>query len=133
METTMTTLNASLRRVPLIASAIFGALAMISGALATADESNAAARAVVQYGDLELSNSQGAGALYDRIAAAAGEVCQAYADDGHNLTVHFRVRACVHKAIADAVIEVGSPELLAIYGAKTGLPIPRRVAAVQAR
>ena len=129
----MKTLDTSMHQAPLMASALFGALALISGALSTAAESDAVPHALVKYGDLDLSNPQGARALYNRIAAAAGEVCKSYTIDSRNLTTQMQVRACVHKAIAEAVIKVGRPELAAIYGAKTGRPVSTLMAVAQTR
>jgi UrcA family protein len=131
-EITVKKPNTSTHRAP-ITAAIFGAVALISAALAAAADSNDAPQAVVKYGDLNLSSPRSAGLLYNRIAEAAGEVCRASEIDSSNLTVQFRVRACIHKAIADAVIKIGRPELFAIYKVKMAHPVAATVAVAQAR
>ncbi len=73
---------------------------------------------VVQFGDLNLSNPQGAAALYRRIASAANEVCDAYGIDSRVLGSRTSIDACVKKAISDAVTKVGRSELFAVYNAK---------------
>jgi UrcA family protein len=90
-------------------------------------------RIVVKFGDLNLSNPQGAAKLYSRITSAANEVCKRFEIDSSNLQARARLNGCVLKAIADAVATVAQPELLAIYRAKNRQPLPILVAAAQAR
>jgi UrcA family protein len=82
----------------------------------------------VKFGDLTLSNPQGAATLYRRIAAAARDVCGSYDLDRWNLGSRASLNACVHKAIADAVTKVGQAELFAVYNAKNHQPLPITVA-----
>ena len=117
----------------LIATAIFGALAASGGAMCMAADSSDALQAVVKFGDLNLGNSRGAAVLYSRISAAAHEVCKSFDIDSRDLGSRSRLDACVHKAIADAVIKVGQPQLFAIYNAKNHQPLPIMVAATQTR
>ncbi|MGC1521976.1 MAG: UrcA family protein, partial [Steroidobacteraceae bacterium] len=76
---------------------------------------NDAPQVVVKYGDLNLSNPQGAATLYHRIKSAAVTVCS---PQDESLARMSRVQACVHKAIADAVTKVNQAELSAIYNSK---------------
>jgi UrcA family protein len=99
----------------LISTAIFGALALSWGTMSIAAD-DAAPQAVVKFEDLNLSNPQGAAALYHRIWGAAITVCRP--QDNGTLASKGRVDTCVHKAIADAVAKVGRAELFAVYNAK---------------
>jgi len=96
-------------------NAIFGALALSWGTMSIAAD-DTAPQAVVKFGDLNLSNPQGATALYHRIWGAAIAVCRP--QDNGTLASRGRVQTCVDKAIADAVAEVGRAELFAVYNAK---------------
>ena len=80
----------------------------------------------VKYGDLNLAKPEGASALYSRIVGAAHDVCDLPAE---GLTFRAEAQACREKAIANAVIKVGHPELTAIYNAKNREPLPVTVAA----
>jgi len=118
----------------LIATAIVSALASSFAVVCAAADGTETVSVVVKFGDLNLSNPQGAATLYGRIAAAAYSVCGSYnSDDAFHHGSLSRVNACVHKAIADAVTRVGQPELLAVYNAKNRQPLPITVAAAQAR
>jgi UrcA family protein len=72
----------------------------------------------VRYSDLNLSTQQGSQALYTRIVAAAAQVCQV--DDIRNLKAVAAARSCRAQAIAQAVHEVGSPALAALYASAAG-------------
>jgi UrcA family protein len=84
---------------------------------------------VVKYGDLDISDPNGAAVLYGRIHNAAEIVCSPY-DLSGSLSAKFRFNACINEAVAVAVTEVNEPELLAVYVAKTGKPPQALVAAV---
>src|ERR1017187_3882546 len=116
-ETTMNTLITSTNLSRLISTAIFGVLTLSWGAMSIAADESDAPQAVVKFGDLNLSNPQGAAALYHRIWSAAVTVCRPQ-DDG-SLASMSRVQTCVHKAIADAVTKVDRAELFAVYNAKS--------------
>jgi UrcA family protein len=66
----------------------------------------------VSFRDLDLSTSNGAEALYERIAAAAREVCR-----GAELA---SIRECRAVAVDDAVKGVGSPLLTSIHRSTVG-------------
>src|ERR1019366_9219136 len=62
-ETTMNTLITSTNLSGLISTAIFGVLTLSWGAMSIAADESDAPQAVVKFGDLNLSNPQGAAAL----------------------------------------------------------------------
>jgi len=123
--------SASLRR--LFSPALFGALALSCGTLSIAADPGDAYQAVVKFGDLNLSNPQGATVLYSRIVAAAREVCNPFNYEGHYLGAQASVEACVRKAVRKAVTEVGQSELLAVYSEKNREALPITIAAAQTR
>ena len=125
----MKTLLASAKHPGLVTAAIFGALALGCGAVSIAADRSDVPQAVVKFGDLNLSNRQGAATLYNRIVFAAYEVCKSFDSDIRNLASHAHLNACVHRAIADAVTKVGQAELIAVYNAGSRQPLPITVAA----
>jgi len=115
----MKTMNISTQPRRLLAIAVLGALAAgFAGLSAAADQVITESRTVT-YGDLNLSNPKGASELYRRIVAASHEVC----GSSDNLGELAREQACRRKAIADAVIGVGEPGLIAVYNAKNRQPL----------
>ncbi len=102
----------------LIAAAIFSAVASAFTAVSAAADSTDVPQVVVKYADLNVSNPQGAAALYGRIRSAAERVCPRF--ERFNLASKERMDACVHKAIMDAVTTVNQPALFAEYNAKNG-------------
>jgi UrcA family protein len=123
-----TTTTATRLRV-LIATAIVSALATSFAVDCAAADSTKAPSVIVKYGDLNLSNPQGAATLYNRIAFAAHEVCKSFDTDIRDLASQAQLNACVHRAIANAVTKVGQPELIAVYNARNRQPLPITVAA----
>jgi UrcA family protein len=132
LETIMTTLFTSTHLSRLITTAIFGALALSGSAASIAADTSEAPQVIVKFGDLNLSNPQGAAKLYSRITTAAYEVCKSF-DVNRDLGSRARLTDCLHKAIADAVTKVGQPELIAIYNAKNHQPLPTIVVAAHSR
>jgi UrcA family protein len=120
-ETIMNTIT-STRFRGLIATAIVSALASSFTAVCAAADSTDAPTAIVKYGDLNVSTSQGAASLYWRIRMAAETVCRPL--DGGDLASKMRNGACVSKAIADAVTKVDQPELFDVYNAKNTTRMP---------
>lgn len=125
----MKTLTPSAKLTRLVTATIFGALALSCGTLSIAADLRDVPQVIVKFGDLELSNRQGAATLYNRIVAAAYEVCKSFDADIRNNRSYARWEACVHNTIADAVTKVGQPELFAIYNARNRQPLPNTVAA----
>lgn len=108
------------------ASAVFGALTCSLATLCNAAEP-AAHQITVKFADLNVSNPQGAAALYARIQLAARGVCPSFGTRDLSSTV--LMEACVHKAIADAVAKVGQRALFEVYNARNGQPTPIVLAA----
>jgi UrcA family protein len=124
----MNTTTPSARLRGFIATAIFSALAASFAAVCTAADSSDTRSQTVKYGDLNVSNPEGAAALYQRIAAAANNVCRSFELDSRYIGSQRGLNACVHKAIADAVTKVGRPELFTVYNSKNRRPLPVTVA-----
>jgi UrcA family protein len=130
---TMNTITPSSRLRGLIAMAIVSTFASSFAAVCAAADRIETVSAVVKYGDLNISNPEGAAALYRRIVAAARNLCGPYDVDTRDLVAGARMERCAHKAIADAVTKVGQSELFAVYNAKNREPLPITVAATQRR
>ncbi|MGH8291587.1 MAG: UrcA family protein [Steroidobacteraceae bacterium] len=126
----MNTLITSTNLPRLIIPAILGALALSCGAVSSAADTSMP-RVVVKFGDLNLSNPEGAAALYGRIAYAADVVCDSFSVDIRDHDTQDQVTGCVRKAIADAVNKVDRPELFAVYNGKNHRLLSIRIAAVQ--
>jgi UrcA family protein len=104
--------------LPLAAAAtaltlVFATLPAHAGTPASAES-----RVAVRYADLDLASDAGAAALYQRIAAAAREVCPGYFESRH-LLHRQAVRECRESAIARAIEAIDSPRLAAIQAART--------------
>jgi UrcA family protein len=63
----------------------------------------------VRFDDLNLSSSAGAKALYTRIRLAAQEVCNL--STGGDPGMRSAARACINKAVDDAVLRIHAPNL----------------------
>ena len=123
------TISTSLRGF--IASAIVGVLATGVATVSTAAADPEFLQTTVKFGDLNVSTSQGAAALYNRIRWAADGVCRPL--DHGDLASKARVAACVHKAVAGAVTSVDQPALTAVYNAKYGQSLPLMIASQSSR
>jgi UrcA family protein len=124
MNTLLTSTNLS----RLISTAILGAVALSWGTLSFAGNDSEVPQTVVKFGDLNLSNPQGATALYHRIWRAAGIVCRPLIEG--SLSSRNQAQTCVHKAIADAVTKINRAELFAVYNAQSQ---PRPIVVAQER
>ena len=103
----------------LIASAIFGTLALSVSVVSAADAT--AASRTVRFADLNASIPSGAHVLYSRIRAAAQTVCSYY----FFLTDTDKAR-CVRDATAEAVAEINQPALTAVFNANNRTSVPTR-------
>lgn len=72
----------------------------------------------VMYSDLNLANPQGVERLYQRIAAAAQQVCDSR--QGRTLQTQTLDSICTKQSIARAVAAVGQPVLTSLHAVKTG-------------
>ena len=70
----------------------------------------------VRFSDLDLTRSEGAAVLYQRIEAAAKTVCASL--DGRDLASQMRFRGCSETAIGSAVAKVDRPILTAYHKAR---------------
>jgi UrcA family protein len=107
----------TLRRVASVAAGVTSlmVLAAVTAPMAAAQVSDTAVH--VSYGDLDLSTAAGAAKLYDRLQSAAEQVClQA---DERELSRYEASLRCEQKLVAEAVNNIHSPQLAAVYAAKT--------------
>jgi UrcA family protein len=72
----------------------------------------------VHYSDINLANSAGAKALYERLITAAGLVCAPYGSG--ELARQKPYRSCVRQAVSAAVADINSPMLTSYYVSKGG-------------
>jgi UrcA family protein len=113
-----------------VAGAILSALAF-SFATVSSAEVPTAPQIIVKFGDLDVSTSKGAVALYGRIHSAALDVCsRMYVSEVAYL---FHKNDCLQKVIGDAVIKVNRPALSAVFASKFGVSPPVVLAAAEAR
>jgi UrcA family protein len=106
----------------LVAGAILSALALNFATVSRADDGTAPPQVIVKFGDLNISTSQGAAALYRRIHSAAIEVCSRMYNEEQAYRWH--KNTCLQKVIADAVIKVNRPELSAVFASTYGVSPP---------
>lgn len=127
----MNTMTIASRFQSPISIALAGIFSFGLPALPVAADSVAPLKVTVKFGDLDISRPQGAVALYGRIRSAAEKVCSPF--EGPGLMAKAHLDACIHKAIADAVMAVNEPALLAVYSAKLGKTQLLRVTLLQNR
>ena len=108
-----------------IATVLFGAVTFSFTVLPAVADSSDVPQVTVKYGDLNVSNPQGAAALYARIRSAGKSVCSQF--DGPEIHAYLQRNACINKAILDAVTKVNNFALTAVYRAKTGKEVPTRL------
>jgi UrcA family protein len=113
--------SATLRSGARVRTATAFALIAACVAVSAAGSGRAAALAdaptiKVRYADLNLATEQGSLALYDRIVAAAQQVC--VPEDIRDLRAVAAARSCRAQAIALAVRDVHSPMLASVYAAQ---------------
>lgn len=91
---------------------------------AAADERGPMRSRVVEYGDLDLTSTAGASALYRRLKLAAREVCMTPDGEYGDPMVWLQ---CFHHALMRAVRDLGNARVIALYDGEyhTGIP-PRQ-------
>ena len=100
----------------LVAGAILSALAFSAATVSRADDGTTPPQVIVKFGDLDVSTSQGAAALYGRIHGAAVNVCsRMYV---YEQAYKWHKNACLQKVIGDAVIQVNREALSAVFASK---------------
>ncbi len=90
-------------------------LGAVTAQVATAQVLDSAVH--VAYGDLDLSTAAGAAKLYDRLQSAAEQVCLRV--DERELSRYEASLRCEEKLVAEAVNSIRSPQLAAVYAART--------------
>ena len=113
-----------------LATATLGAFACSLAAVCIAAEPGDPPQITVKFADLQVSNPEGAAALYARIQRAARLVCQSTDPRNYSSPTH---DACLHDAIADAVAKVNCAALFNVYKAHNAQPMPIVLAAAQNR
>jgi len=94
-------------------------------ALASAGSPDQVLQRTVRFADLDINHPAGAAVLYQRIRAAAREVCRPTSE--RDLAVAELTRSCVRDAIARAVTEVNAPKLSQYHETETSrLVVARR-------
>jgi UrcA family protein len=119
MQTSIKIQSQSITSTPLrtlVAGVILSALALGFAPVSSAEEGATPPQVIVKYGDLDVSTSKGAAALYGRIHGAADDVCSRmyYSTEAYRR----HKDACLQKVIADAVIKVNEPALSAVFASK---------------
>lgn len=109
----------------LIATSVLAVLVSSFATVCSAADPTDAPKAIVKYGDLDISTSQGAVVLYSRIRSASEGLCAPL--DGRDLVSKFHVKACVQQGIEGAVAKVNRPALSALYAAKYGVQQPAKI------
>jgi UrcA family protein len=118
------TMSTAARALAICAAAAIGHSAAAAGLATDQTVAGALRTYVVRFHDLDVSRMEGAAALYSRIHHAAVVVCEpSVSRDVGNYAMY---RACMDKAVADAVEHVNRPLLsqyhqLRIKGDKAGL------------
>jgi UrcA family protein len=77
----------------------------------------------VKYSDLNLATANGVQALYQRIEAAANEVCDTR--ENRLLKMNSLYRNCMRRSVDLAVTTIGHPALAALHAQRTGQQIER--------
>jgi UrcA family protein len=90
---------------------------MLAGVTEAAGTDDIVPKQVVSYKDLNLNSNEGTQVLYRRIQGAAHQVCGKV--DSRNLQGERVHKACLDRAISQAVTAVNSPMLTRVYLAKT--------------
>jgi UrcA family protein len=96
---------------------------MLAGVTQAAAPGDYFPKQAVTYKDLNLNSNAGIQVLYKRIQGAANQVCGKV--DGRDLQGMSVKKACVDRAISDAVAAVNSPTLTRVYLTKSGSPRPQ--------
>ncbi len=103
------------------AVALSSLVGLLCAAQAPAADRTAGLRSeIVKFGDLNLNTIDGATTLFNRIKGAARSVCGG--NDGRSFDEWRAYEACYKHAIAQAVVEVNSPMLTAVYSGGKASP-----------
>ena len=101
------------------------ALAVVSGPASFADADPPSVK--VHYGDLDLAREDGVQALYSRLRVAARRVCEVGVR--LDLVLQAQSRRCADKALSNAVVTLGNPQVSALHSSGGHQTAPPRIAA----
>ncbi|HTV95824.1 MAG TPA: UrcA family protein [Steroidobacteraceae bacterium] len=93
--------------------------AALCAAVSTSVKAQEVPSKVVRFSDLDITRSDGAKALYNRIRAAARDVCEQ--STGTDPIMREAGKACIEKAIDKAVKDVNAPMLTYLRFGSTGV------------
>ncbi len=99
------------------AAIVAGLMAVMVLAAAPAPAAMPGGDLAVSYADLDISSTAGAEKLYERIRKAAAQVCPQV--DFRETVRHAAAVRCLNAAVAHAVNSIASPQLAAVYAART--------------
>jgi len=125
----MSSMTTTIRFRTVIATALFSAVASSLAVPPAVADNVDRHQITVKYGDLNLSNPQGAATLYSRIEAAAKGSCWQLEGPGIQATLQYN--GCVDLGIVSAVTQVNNPALSAVYGAHAGKEVSTRLSSLQ--
>jgi UrcA family protein len=125
----MNSMTTTTRLRNMLATALFSTVASSLSVLPVVADNVDAHQITVKYGDLNLSNPQGAATLYSRIQAAAKDGCWQFEGPGIQATLQYN--GCVDEGIVGAVTQVNNPALSAVYSAHAGKELPTRLPSLQ--
>lgn len=108
-------------KLPVLAA--FAALAAAPIAATHAEGTDVRRSEMVRYGDLDLSNRDGAVTLFRRLHNAATDVCGEPGEDKYSSVPNYQ--RCVEHAVGDAVASVDQPVLTA-YAQARGVTVASR-------
>lgn len=116
----MTTFNfnttSARRYIPMLTAV----LACLAAGIASADDGGTdnLPTAVVSLAGLDLSTSQGADMVYDRIRSAAKMVCRV--NESRELAQVMRARDCFRSSVDDAIAQANRPLLSDLHARRMG-------------
>lgn len=115
-------MNTRTHRIPVITLTLTSLLGLGAAAGAVSCAQAAEAPSItVSYKDLDLSRSTDVHTLYRRLEQASAQVCRYMPTEG--LQQHQAYTRCYRSALESAMLEVRSPELLALdKAARNGRP-----------
>ncbi|HXA36055.1 MAG TPA: UrcA family protein [Steroidobacteraceae bacterium] len=109
---------AAAARAVLICAAVTVGYSAAAGGISNSQSAvNASPTYVVRFQDLDLSKIDGAMALYSRLRHAASVVCETF--ESRDMGLSAQHRACVDKAIGDAVASVNRPLVSQYHQSRT--------------
>jgi UrcA family protein len=114
---TATRVNPRARRPLLLIAGMTAGLLGAAGVVSAAEPASEAPAITVQFGDLNIHSQAGAQVLYHRILAAAAAVCPS--GDIRDLDAYDAGLRCRARAVREAVRQVHSAEVAALYQAST--------------